>query len=240
MYRGVPSTWPVSVSDASASASRLARPKSVTSRVPWESTRTFEGFRSRCKTPRWWAWWTARTTAIRPATSARAIAARVLRQRGPLDELHREVLLALVLADLVDRHDVGMVEVGRRLGLGAEPLDVAARGEAAGEDHLERDDPVERRLPRLVDDPHPAPGDLLQQLVVAEVADGRQRGVAVRLDRAGRVQPAGQPQRGGDPVHAVEVGEEGAQRLGHARGAGRAAPGGWGPRRPRRPHVRRR
>ena len=52
------------------------------------------------------------------------IAPGVLRQRGPLDELHRVVLLAFMLADLVDRHDVGMVEVGRRLGLGAEPLDV--------------------------------------------------------------------------------------------------------------------
>ena len=111
------------------------------------------------------------------------IAPGMLRQRGPLDELHRVVLLALVLAHLVDRHDVGVVEVRRRLGLGVEPLDVTARGEAAGEDHLERDEPVERHLPRLVDDPHPAPGDLLQQLVVAEVADGRQFGVAVRLDR---------------------------------------------------------
>ena len=76
----------------------------------------------------------------------------MLGQRGPLYEFHREVLLALVLADLVDRHDVGMVEIGGRLGLGAEALDVARRGERAAEDHLESDDPIERRLPGLVDD----------------------------------------------------------------------------------------
>jgi hypothetical protein len=41
MYLGVPSTRPGSVNDRSASASRFAKPKSVTSRVPWESTSTF-------------------------------------------------------------------------------------------------------------------------------------------------------------------------------------------------------
>ena len=60
----------------------------------------------------------------------------------------------------------------------------------AGEDHLERDDAVQADLPGLVDDAHPAAGDLLQQLVVADrspreerrggglfVRDGRGRGV---------------------------------------------------------------
>ena len=51
----------------------------------------------------------------------------------------REIMLALVLADLEDRHDPRMVEVGGRLGLGVEALDVGLVGELAGEDHLERD-----------------------------------------------------------------------------------------------------
>ena len=89
----------------------------------------------------------------------------------PLDEAHREVMLALVLADLVDRHDARMVEVGGRLGLGVEPLDVGLVGELAGEDHLERDGPVEAHLPGLEDDAHAAAGDLADDLVVAEVAD---------------------------------------------------------------------
>ncbi len=38
---------------------------------------------------------------------------RVLRQRTAFHELHREVLLAVVLTDLVDRHDVRMIKVCR-------------------------------------------------------------------------------------------------------------------------------
>ena len=80
-------------------------------------------------------------------------------------------MLALVLADLVDRHDARVVEVGGGLGLGVEPPDVGLVGELAGEDHLERDGPVEADLPGLVDDAHAAAGDLADDLVVAEVAD---------------------------------------------------------------------
>jgi hypothetical protein len=39
----------------------------------------------------------------------------------------------------------------------------------AGKDHREGDDAVEADLPRLVDHAHAAPGNLLDQLVIAEV-----------------------------------------------------------------------
>ena len=84
----------------------------------------------------------------------------LLGQAAALDEAHAEVVLALVLADLVDRHDVGVVEVGGRLGLDVEPLDVGLGGELAGQDHLQGDRPVEADLPGLVDDAHAAAGDL--------------------------------------------------------------------------------
>ena len=76
-----------------------------------------------------------------------------------------------MLADLVDRHDAGMVEVGGGLGLEVEALDLVVAGELAGEDHLERDGPVQADLPGPVDHPHAAAGDLAEQLVIAEVAD---------------------------------------------------------------------
>ena len=44
-------------------------------------------------------------------------AAPLLGQAAAFDELHAEVLLALVLADLVDRHDPGVVEQRDGLGL---------------------------------------------------------------------------------------------------------------------------
>ena len=43
-----------------------------------------------------------------------------------------------------------MVEIRRRLCLGAEALHVAARREAAGQDHLQFDDSIERDLAGLV------------------------------------------------------------------------------------------
>ena len=91
-------------------------------------------------------------------------------------------MLALVLADLVDGHDARMIEVGGGLGLGVETFDVGFVGELAGEDHLERDGPVQADLARLEDDAHAAAGDLADDLVVAEVADpGGERQVGIRL-----------------------------------------------------------
>ena len=73
---------------------------------------------------------TSRTSAGRLAGRQRP-GGDLLRQALALDEAHAEIMLALVLADLVDRHDAGMVEVGGRLGLEVEPLDVGL-GRRAG------------------------------------------------------------------------------------------------------------
>ena len=121
-------------------------------------------------------------------------------------------MLALVLADLVDRHDARMVEVGGGLGLGVEPPDVGLVGELAGEDHLERDGPVEADLPGLEDDAHAAAGDLADDLVVAEVADADRRG-GIGLGRLGWAEVDGGLSRGG--------------RVASSWTAGVAAPG-WG------------
>ena len=40
------------------------------------------------------------------------------------DELHHIVVQAAALADAEDRHDIGMVQPGRGLGLALEPLEV--------------------------------------------------------------------------------------------------------------------
>ena len=46
-------------------------------------------------------------------------------------------LLALVLADLVDRDDAGVVELGHGLGLVLEAAELDIAGENAGPDHLQ-------------------------------------------------------------------------------------------------------
>jgi hypothetical protein len=57
-----------------------------------------------------------------------------------------------------------------RLRLRLEALHLLRRRQPAGQDHLQRDEPLEADLPGLVDDTHAAAGDLLQQLVLAEGA----------------------------------------------------------------------
>ncbi len=80
-------------------------------------------------------------------------------------------MLPLVFADLEDRHDARMIEIGRGLGFGMEPFDVGRRSQLARENHLHRDDAIERHLPGLEHHAHAAAGDLFQQLVVAKIAE---------------------------------------------------------------------
>ena len=109
-------------------------------------------------------------------------------QVAAVDELHAEVVVAVVLTDFVDRHDVRVVEVRGGLGLEPEALKVVGSGEAAGTHHLERERAVQAHLAGLVDHSHTPLGDDLDQLVVAEIADARfTRGLFAGVDvrRAG-------------------------------------------------------
>ncbi len=101
------------------------------------------------------------------------------------DVLHDVVVPPGVLADAVDRHDVGVVQPPGGAGLAAEPGQVGRLAE-----QLHSDVPVQRLLERLVDDPHAPPADLAHD---AELAPGLgherdvlRRNPSVRL--LGRVQ----------------------------------------------------
>ena len=104
--------------------------------------------------------------------------AQELAQRLSLHQLHRDVADAVRGADLVDRHDVGVVE-GRgraRLLLEArQPVRIPG-GRAA--EHLDRDRAPEREVAGTVDVAHAARTELLGDLVVPEApppdeVDGR-------------------------------------------------------------------
>ncbi len=78
-----------------------------------------------------------------------------LRQRFPLDVLHREVGRVLLNAHAVDRDHVPVVELGSRLGLSHEAQEgLVVSGDTRGED-LQGHLPIKRVLPRLVNHPHP-------------------------------------------------------------------------------------
>ena len=96
-----------------------------------------------------------------------------------LDELHGVEADIPVLAHLVDRHDVGVVQPGRGAGLAAEPLlDHPVAGHLPRQD-LQRHAAAQRDLLGLVHDAHAAPADLAEDPVVADLAQGRIRGPGI-------------------------------------------------------------
>ena len=139
------------------------------------------------------AWCTASAASATSAAAALRVVAVGREAIGEVaagDQLHGEVALALVLADLVDRHDAGVVEQRDRLGLVLEPPQLVVAGQDAGPDHLQGDGPVEADLAGPVDDAHAAAAELGLDLVVAEVADGG-RGRPGAADPAGRAPSEG-------------------------------------------------
>jgi hypothetical protein len=108
------------------------------------------------------------------------LAGRVqLAEVAALDEFHAEVMLPLVLPNLVDRHDVRMVEVRRGLRLRPKSLHLRGRGEIAGPDHLERHRTLQTDLARQIHHTHAARRQFALQLIIAEGAPGRPESAAV-------------------------------------------------------------
>jgi hypothetical protein len=92
--------------------------------------------------------------------------------------LHGREHLVAEHAGVVHRDDVGVLQLGQRLGLAQHPgvgLGVAGRGGRAHQ--LERDGPIQLRVVGLVDHAHAAAADQLEHHVTADLAAGRQRGV---------------------------------------------------------------
>ena len=120
----------------------------------------------------------ARTSTIRAASSTGWGLPPIRRgEAAALDVLEREVGQAVVLADLVDLDDVRVLDRGDGPGLGLEPDEVPGLRTGPGPDHLQGDEPVEPRLPRLVDDPHAAPAQHLQDLVAGDLGQSRPLGI---------------------------------------------------------------
>src|SRR2546429_1839600 len=86
-----------------------------------------------------------------------------------LDVIHREVVLAVVDAHVVNGDDVRVPEVSRSRDLALEPLNDLLACEPLGQNHLYRDDALEIEMPRAIDHAHPAAGNLFEKLVVGEV-----------------------------------------------------------------------
>lgn len=143
-------------------------------------------------------------------------------QRPPLDEIHREITPPVVLADLVDRDNVRVPQMRRRLGLSLEALPLGWSGKLPGQNHFHRHDPVETDLPRAIHHAHPSARDFIKQFVISEIS---QRGGQRRAPWPGAI-CAARDNRGivprlrtkGNQAEAI-----GTQPLDRGAGQGRAA-----------------
>ena len=73
----------------------------------------------------------------------RTRAAQHIGHRSARYVFHHDVVGAALLAPVVDPHDVGVVEIGRRLGFATEALDKAWVVGELGEENLQRDFTIE-------------------------------------------------------------------------------------------------
>ena len=89
-------------------------------------------------------------------------------QVDAVDQPHGHVQATVDLADVVDRHDVGIVQACRGAGLAAEPLlEIGVLGEV-GEQHLQRHDAVDGGVVGAPHLAHAAAAQQLDQPVAAE------------------------------------------------------------------------
>ena len=114
-----------------------------------------------------------------------------------------------MVANLVNRHDVGVVKVGGKLGLPAKTSALGGGGHRSRENHLQRHDALQGGVLGLVNDAHSAPGDLLKEHVVAHVFLSRRNGAGPRrvVRVAGRLRA----------VSGSRTGQHTGNRLGRSR-----------------------
>ncbi len=87
------------------------------------------------------------------------------------DQLHAEIVVAFVLTHLIDRDDMGMIEVRGGLGLEPEPHQVIGGGEPPGPNHFERQHAIQADLASTVDNSHAPLRNHALQFVVAKILD---------------------------------------------------------------------
>ena len=172
MYSGVPMTEPVMVRPpVPVSSAPLAMPKSMRRTTPLASRMMFGVFRSRWMIPTSWmacrpsATWMLMSKAS--SVGEAALLAEHLLQVDALEELHRDVAHAAVLAVLVDAADVAVRDLPRELDLAAETLGHLPGVHELGAQDLEGDHLVEHAVLGLVDHAHAAATERAQDLVAA-------------------------------------------------------------------------
>ena len=185
MYAGVPEMTPSS--EPPAPASSRPSPKSTRTGPRSGVRMMFAGLTSRWTMSRAWAWARASATAaaIRAASvPGRAVVLQPPAEVGAVEEIRDDVNLPPVQADVVDRHDAGVAQLGEPAGLLEESLGLGVRHVGAAAEDLDGHGPVELRVVAEVHRAEAAGSQGVPHLVAAE-GGGRGRGVPLRR-RPGR------------------------------------------------------
>ena len=97
-----------------------------------------------------------------------------VRKRLAFDELHDQEISPVLTSDVIQRTDVGMVQLRDRPGFPLEPLLPFWTVSEVRREHFDGDGSIEARVDGFVDLTHPARTDGLGDLVVAEASSGRE------------------------------------------------------------------
>jgi hypothetical protein len=158
MYSGLPRTYPVEAPSVPAAAA-LAMPKSITLAVPRVVDHHVRRLEVAVDDPHL----VDRGQALRDldghvegAIRGQGARTQAVLQRGPGDQLHRDVLQAAVLAVFVDAADVPVADLARELDLGTEAGRHLRRARDLRTQDLERDVLVEDLVMGPIDGAHPA------------------------------------------------------------------------------------
>ena len=89
-------------------------------------------------------------------------------ERPAVEELHRDERPALVLADLVNRADVRVIQRGSGSRLAREAIERSARERQDIGQELERDVAAKLRVGGAIDHAHPAASELFEDLIVRD------------------------------------------------------------------------
>ena len=87
-----------------------------------------------------------------------------LPQAHAVHKLHHQVKQAVGLAEIVDGDNAGMAQLGQRFRFDGETLGEAGVLFALRGEDLDRHQPVQRFLPRLIDHAHPAAPETFQEI----------------------------------------------------------------------------
>ena len=109
----------------------------------------------------------------RPSRLQGTVALDQSAELGAIHPLRDDVDGSFLLARLIQRDDVGVVERGHRSGLAAQTLPNHGVARHLGLDQLECDGPVEPQLAGAVEDPDPAGTDDALELVPGKGGAGR-------------------------------------------------------------------